>query len=135
MFEHRFERHQQGIATAIQQAGDHFLDQLYAIADWFTTQPAIDLNKIQQGDRPDLSPAEIQRLANMAYDALRLPIVAALQRAKAKHEITIIDDNMAAMALVSLAQSTRNIPHMDLPMRKRLGHWLVDMLMNGWRPR
>jgi AcrR family transcriptional regulator len=135
VFEHSFQRHQKGISQAIQQAGDSFIDQLYAVADWFATQPAMDLNKIQQGDRPDLTPEALQRLAQLAYDSLRLPIVAAIEQAQSRQQIEVEHFDLAAMALISMVQSTSNIPGITLKGRKQLGHMLIDMLMKGWLPR
>jgi AcrR family transcriptional regulator len=135
VFAHSFERHQSGLHATIAAAGDDVQAQLYAIADWFAAQPAMDMNRIQQGDRPDLSADELQRLADMAYDALRIPIVAALSHAQEQGVIRVENYDLAAMALISMAQSTQTIPHMSPEAKRMLGHKLVDMIMNGWRPR
>lgn len=134
-FEHSFERHQQGIMQAIDAAGPMLRDQLYAIADWFVTQPAMAIDRIQHGDRPKISQAEIGRLSTLAYNALRLPIVTALQHAQSRDEIHIADFDLAAMAFISLIQSTRNIPNTDEATRQAIGYQLVDMILNGWRKR
>jgi AcrR family transcriptional regulator len=135
VFEYSFERHQRGAMDAIENAGTSIRDQLYAVADWFVTQPAMALNHFQQGDRPKLSDMEVQRLMKQAYDALRTPIVTALSQAQGNGSVHLKDFNLAAMALISLIQSTYNIPNAHSHIRKAVAHQLIDMLMDGWTPR
>lgn len=135
VFEYSFERHQRGVIDAIETAGPSIRDQLYAVADWFVTQPAMALDHFQQGDRPKLSDTDVQRLMNQAYDALRSPIVTALAHAQDQGSVHLNDLDLAAMALISLIQSTHNIPNAYSHVRKAIAHQLVDMLMDGWTPR
>ncbi|GAB4511563.1 MAG: hypothetical protein OHK0046_09800 [Anaerolineae bacterium] len=136
VMERSFHRHQQGIAQAIENAGDSLRAQLYAVADWFVMQPAMDIGRMQQGDRPDMAVAEMQRLMALAYNAVRMPIVAALERAAAHEHLHMADYSLGAMALVSAIQSLHAIPiALSVTDRKNLGHQLVDMFLDGWRAR
>jgi AcrR family transcriptional regulator len=133
--EHSYRRHRQGVTEAIQQAGEDLRARLYAVSDWFVTQPAIDLARMQQGDRPKISEAEMARLSTVAYDSLRLPIVEALHDAHAEGQVAVDDVDLAAMALISVIQSIRHIPGSSAAARQQIGHRLVDMMLDGWRPR
>lgn len=135
VFEYSFARHQRGVMNAIETAGPSIRDQLYAVAEWFVTQPAMPLDRFQQGDRPKLSDLEVQRLMKQAYDALRTPIVSALAHAQDEGSVHLDDFDLAAMALISLIQSTYNIPNANSQVRKAIAQQLIDMLMDGWTPR
>ncbi|NOK62763.1 MAG: DNA-binding transcriptional regulator, AcrR family [Chloroflexi bacterium AL-W] len=135
VFEYSFSRHRDGIEAAIQGAGESLCQQLYAVADWFTDQSAIDLERIQQGDRPSISIEEMQRLSFFAYDALRMPLYTILERAKNRGEIEVKDINLAVMALINMVRSTCGIPGIKQQERIDIGHELVDMLLDGLRTR
>jgi AcrR family transcriptional regulator len=135
VMEHSFERHRDGIMEAMQAAGGDLRQQLYAVADWFITQPAMDLARMQQGDRPKLSADELSRLSAMAYHSLRTPLVDVLTQANHNATIAVGDANLAAMTLISTVQSVRHIPQTAQNDRLAIGHQIVDMLLDGWRPR
>lgn len=135
VLEHSCNRHRGGLSTAIAQAGDDVHAQLDAIADWFTSTPAISLEKIQQGDRPDLTAHELHRLASLAFESLSQPIAAALSAAAASGDLHVQDTGMAAMVLISAVQSTRTIPNLSPAQRTRLGRDIVAMMLTGWLPR
>lgn len=136
VMERSFERHQRGISDVISNAGVSLRQQLYAVSEWFVTQPAMDISRIYQGDRPSLSEDELQRLMSLGYDALRLPIVAMLEQANQSETIELEDFDLAAMAFISAVQSVNNIPvNLSVQQRKDIGHKVVDMLLDGWRKR
>lgn len=135
VFEYSFERHKRGLMDAINSAGTSIRDQLYAVADWFVTQPAMPLDRFQQGDRPELSETDVQRLMSLAYESLRTPIISALVRAQDEGAVRLEDFDLAAMALIILVQSTYNIPYARPEIRKAVARQLVNMLMDGWAPR
>src|SRR5688500_3338007 len=50
VMEHSFQRHQDGVTKAIEAAGQGLRQQLYAVADWFVIEVAMDLGRFHQGD-------------------------------------------------------------------------------------
>jgi len=128
-----FERHKSGIQEAINQTDGDIRDKLYAVSEWLVINQAMDLSRLQNGDGPPLSDAELQDLMEFAYDAIRVPIVETLQNAT---DLSIQDYDLSTMAFVSMMQSIHGIPlNLSLETRKKLGYQLVDMIMDGWRQR
>jgi AcrR family transcriptional regulator len=136
VMERNLQRHRQGMADAIERAGPDLRQQLYAVADWLVAQPPLDVTRMYQADMPALDPAQAERLSEVAFDALRMPIVTALEAAYTRGEISAPDRHMAALALVSLVQSIHGVPVPITPAeRQSIGRSLVDMLLDGLRTR
>jgi AcrR family transcriptional regulator len=132
VMERSFERHRAGLTDAIRQAGTDIRDQLRAVAAWLVAQPPLDLSRMAQADMEALDRADADRLMTLAYDALRLPIVEALEAASSAGLILWDDLDLAAMGLVSLAQSVHSVPfRMPDSMRASIGQRLADMYIDG----
>jgi len=136
VMERNFDRHRVGLTDAIAGAGDDIRAQVHAVARWLVSQPPLDFTRMHQADMPAIDVEQAQRLMRVAYDALRLPIVAALEHATAAGRIEVADLDLAAMALVSLVQSVHAIPHAyrTVPL-EHVGQQLADMLLDGWLKR
>jgi AcrR family transcriptional regulator len=134
-----FHEHRRGLEEAIAAAPGGLRAQLYAVADWFTSHPPVDGVRMALADFPALPADSAAALAQLAYDSLREPIVAALDAASARERgaLSIADRNQAAMALVTLVQSAHTVPERYLPTEQKaaLGRSFVDMLMDGWTRR
>ena len=131
-----FDRHRTGLEQAAQHAPPALRARLYALADWFISQPPIDTARMMQVDVLELSPDAALKLAEHAYSALREPIVAVLT--ESSEALAHLNFDQAAMALVSLVQSAHTIPaqYLHTPDSKvALAHSMVDMLLDGWLPR
>jgi hypothetical protein len=84
----------------------------------------------------EIGQEQAERLMEIAYDAMRIPIIAALEQATDAGLIKLHDLNMAAMAFVSLIQSVHNVPaQYGIDVRQRIGIELVDMILDGWLKR
>lgn len=133
VMERTMRRHQAGIEHAIRSAGSDVRAQIYAVVDWLAAQPPLDLVRMSQADMPELAPESAERLMQLAYDSLRLPIGAAISRAASAGQITVSDPDLASVALVSLVQSIHAIPKAYAPDNlARIGRQLADMLLDGW---
>lgn len=131
------ERHHHGLTEAIAGAGDDLQAQMVAVIRWLVQQPPMDLARLRNADLTALAPGHAEQLMNLAFD-LRLPIKAALQRARAAGEIDLPDLDLAAMALISLVQSLHNVPEQHLKVeavREHIIQQTVDMLLYGWLKR
>lgn len=136
VMERSFHHHREGLTQAIADAGDDLRKQLYAVARWFASQPPLSIGRMGEADMRVIDHQEAERLMMLAYDSLRTPILAVLERAEAAGEITASDLDAAAMALVSLAQSVHDIPsHFPASTREQVAYRLVDMLLDGLRKR
>jgi AcrR family transcriptional regulator len=132
VMERSFERHRAGLTDAIQRAGADIREQLRAVVAWLVAQPPLDLSRMAQADMGALDRADADRLMTLAYDALRLPIVEALEAASGAGLIPWDDLDLAAMGLVSLAQSVHSVPfRMPDTLRASIGQRLADMYVEG----
>lgn len=133
VMERNFARHQAGLTEAVAAAGSDIRAQLHGVARWLVSQPPLDFSRMQQADLPALGEEQARRLLLVAYDALRLPIVAALERAVASGQVKVRNLELAAMGLVSLVESVHAIPpaYRTVPL-EQVGRELVDMLLDGW---
>lgn len=126
------ERHQQGLTSAIQSAGDDLRAQLHAVGDWMIDQPPLDIGRMQEADMRAISPENASELMQLAYDSLGGPLVAALAQARDAGVIQTADLDMVAMVLVSVIQSIHAIPgDHDRRTRKALAMRSVDLLLDG----
>lgn len=136
VMERNFKRHRTGLEQAITSAGQDIRTQLHGVARWLVTQPPIDVTRMHQADMLALEQAQAEQLMVLAYDSLRTPIVAAINRAVAAGVIHVPEPNLAAMGLISLIESVHAIPaaYQTLPL-EQVAQQLVDMLFDGWRVR
>jgi len=133
VMERNFARHRAGLTEAISGAGSDIRAQLHAVARWLVSQPPLDFSRMQQADLPALGEDQAHRLLLVAYDALRLPIMAALERGVASGQVKASNLELAAIGLVSLVESVHAIPsaYRTVPL-EQIGEELVDMLLDGW---
>lgn len=126
------ERHQHGLRTVIEDADDDLRAQLHAVAGWMIDQPPLDMGRMKEADMRAISPENASELMQLAYDALRGPLVTALVKAQDSGVIQTADLDMVAMVLVSVIQSIHAIPGThDHPTRKALAMHSVDLLLDG----
>ncbi|MBC8161830.1 MAG: TetR/AcrR family transcriptional regulator [Roseiflexaceae bacterium] len=136
VMERSFRRHRQGLEAAITGAGTDLRAQLHAVAGWLVAQPPFDIIRMSQADLPTLEPAQADQLMLLAYESLRTPIVVAIERAVQAGLIGVPDSSLAAMALISLIESTHAIPAAYRTISSQeVGLQLVDMILDGWRTR
>jgi AcrR family transcriptional regulator len=136
VMERNFLRHRQGLTEAIIGAGDDLRQQMYAVAHWLVSQPPVDFSRMHEADMLELGQEQAEKLMELAYDAMRIPIINFLEQAIKAGHIHLRDLNLAAMAFVSLIQSVHNVPaQYGDDVRQRIGIELVDMLLDGWLKR
>lgn len=136
VIERSMARHQREMARLISAAPEDITAQAYAISDWLVSQPPIDMVRMVEADLLEIEPAKAAELSNTIFASLTEPIVRALEKADAKHEISVSDNGMAAMALITLIQGVHHIPLTSIPEgRQSFGRKLTKMLLNGWLAR
>lgn len=127
-------RHGEGLTRAIIEAGDDVRAQLLAVAEWFASQPPLDLGRLVRSDMPMIAPAEAERLIDLSLNTLRMPIAAVLRNGMKKGLLAVEDADFAAMGIIGLLQSVHNIPPMFLATEAaRINAFkaALDMLLDG----
>lgn len=131
-----FERHQVGIQKAIEGAGEGFATQLQAVAEWFATQPPVNLLGMIHADMPALSPAQAEQLAQVAYNAMFAPLRQMFMGAETNDEIRLVNPDLLAGCFLSLMDGLHHGAHqVGAPPRHVLSNEIVTLLLDGLRPR
>lgn len=128
-------RHSEQMALAIDEAGDHFPDQIYAISDYMIAQPPIDLARMLQVDLNELPAPMAEQLKTLVIDSLNEPLIATLKRATARGVADVDEPMMASMALLTTLQGLHHVPLPNMQARQAFGRKLVDMILYGWLSR
>lgn len=130
--------HRAGMAQAVEGAGPALRDQLRAVGLWLLQQPPLDLIRMQHADLAALEPDAARRLSRLAYDSLRLPLLAVLEAAHARGELDLPNPNLAVMSFVGLVEGVHGNPmqYGDAgPTREQAVDHIIEMLLTGWLPR
>lgn len=136
VMERIFARHHAGLTAALQAAGPHIRPQLYALADWLLGQPPLDLVRMEYVDMPAISPHLAARLSEAAYMALQMPLAAALTAAQARGEIAHDDFVLASGGMIGMIESLFAVSEQTAGKpRQVIAHRLLDMMLDGLRPR
>ncbi len=136
VMERMFARHESGLTAALQTHPSDLPAQLYAAADWLLTQPPIDLVRMEYVDMPELNPAQVERLTNVAYTTLQMPVIQALQTAQAQGSIQHDDFDLISGGLLGMLQSLHAVSEQVAgKSRQSMAHRLIDVFLDGLRPR
>jgi AcrR family transcriptional regulator len=136
VLERSFKRHQNGMEEAIQVAGDDVREQMQAVAHWLMSQPPVNIARMGESDFHAISPANAARLSQMIFDALRLPLTEALERAQKIDIVNLNNPGLAAITFVSLVEMIHgdNSPYMT-GIKGMIIDQLIDMQLYGWLKR
>jgi AcrR family transcriptional regulator len=133
VMERSFRRHREGITQAIAGAGDGVRAQLRAVGRWLVSQPPMEMSRVIHADAAGIGSEEAAGLSQLAYEALREPLVAALRAARADDQIALRNLDMGALAFVTLVEVVHAVPGgMSAGQMEVYLDELIDMLMNGW---
>lgn len=137
--ERMVERHRAGLAQAMTQAAPNVRSQLRAVADWLLSQPPMDLVRMTYSDMPTIAPAQAERLSELAFAALILPVAALLERAQAAGEVEHADLGLVAGGIVGMIESLHAVPetafNQPFVNRTTMAYDLIDVVLNGVRTR
>lgn len=131
------ERHRAGMEAAIATAGSELPDQMRAVAHWLLSQPPLNLARLQASDLPAISADNAHTLSMLMYDALRLPLQGALERAHATGIVDIPNTALAAITFTSLIQTVREETFVepDGSRAETIVDDVIHMLLYGWLQR
>ena len=136
MAERLFERHREGLEAALQEAGISLNAQLYAVANWFSSQPPVKILGMFHADIPALNREHVQLLQNMARDAMYLPLRKAFVAAQERGEIRPAHPDLLAGSFLWLMDGlSYGQTLIGAPSREVMADGVISIFMVGVRPR
>lgn len=134
--ERNFNRHSIGLKQMMSETAPDIRSQLQAIANWLLSQPPMDLVRMMHSDMPAIDEAQAERLSLLALESLIVPIEEALQRAAQQGEVSHHNLALVAGGILGMIESLYAIPaYAVIGSRAAMAHELIDVLLNGLRPR
>lgn len=134
--ERNFRHHRDGLTSAIAGAEPDIRARLCAAADWLLSQPPMDLVRMVYSDMPSIDPTQAERLSRMGFEAMLMPIEAALRSAQQQGEIDYHDLFLAAGSFIGLIESLYAVPQRVMTKsRQTMAHEVIDILLTGLCPR
>lgn len=131
-----FERHRQGMEAAIAGAPANVRAQLDAVADWFASQPPLNLIGMMHADMPALTPAQQEHLSHVAYAHMFTPLHQLFLNAQARGEIRpIVPDLLAGSFLALLDGLNHALRQEGAPPRAVIMSEIITLLLDGIRLR
>lgn len=134
--ERNFKRHAVGLHQAMSEAAPDVRSQLQAIANWLLSQPPMDLVRTMHSDMPAIDETQANRLSQLALESLIEPIHKALQHAAQQDEVHHDDLGLVAGGILGMIEALYAVPDYAVTTsRAAMAHALIDVLLNGLRPR
>ena len=132
-----FEQHRLGLQAALDQAAPTLEAHLLAAAEWFSSQPSMNLLGMMHADMPALSDENHRLLNRLAAACLFEPVSVAFEAAVDREEIRPMQPNLMAGAFLALmdgiAYSSEHQP--GTPPRQVMAKAIISILLDGLRPR
>jgi AcrR family transcriptional regulator len=136
--ERHLQQHRRGLVASMAAGGLDIRAQLYGAAEWFLTEPPVDLVRMAYADMPAIAPKEAERLSEMAFQALLTPVEEVLVAARARGEIDYDDLGLIAGGLVGMIQSLHSVPNYAFAepgvrhqSRQEMAQKLIDVILRG----
>ena len=131
-----FERHRVGLQAVIESAIGDLALQLHAVADWFGSQPPINLLGMMHADMPALSKTAAAHLAQLVNVALFSPLRQLFVQAQTRGEIRPLNPDLLAGCFLSMMNGLNfalQQPH--APPRQAMVQDIITLLLDGLHPR
>lgn len=131
-----FERHRVGLQAVIESTIGDLSLQLHAVADWFGSQPPINLLGMMHADMPALSKTAAAHLAQLVNVALFSPLRQLFVQAQERGEIRPLNPDLLAGCFLSMMNGVNfalQQPH--APPRQAMVQDIITLLLDGLHPR
>jgi AcrR family transcriptional regulator len=130
--ERSFHRHRAGLEAAILGAGTEPREQLRGAARWILSQHMPDLGRMTNSDMPAIAEAHAQRLTQLAFESLLLPIAGIFRRANESGECRSKEATLLAGAFISVIASIQHLPaHFTRQPKPEMADTLIDVFLYG----
>ena len=124
VMERNLTQHQRGLERSVSSAQPDIRSQLLAAAEWFLSQPPMDLMRM-------IHSAAAQKLVNLSYTALMLPIRTVLEQAVRRGEMANSRLDVLAGSIVGMIEQLYAVPRSSPSDRLEMALFLIDSLLNG----
>lgn len=136
MAERMFERHRQGITTAIAASEGDLRNQLRNIAAWFSSQRPMKFMGMLHADLSALSPEHKEQLAQKAHSAMFRPLRECFVAAQARGEIRAMHPDLLAGCFLWLMDGlSYGETRAGAPPRQAMADDIISMMLDGLSPR
>lgn len=127
-----FQRHRHGMEEAIQAAKPNLRSQLTAVADWFSSQPPLNLMGMLHTDMPSLSETERKRLGEAAYQFMFTPLRTIFTAAQKAGETRNVHPDLLAGFFLTLLDSLIHAEGQPgAPTRRAMISEIVTLMLDG----
>ena len=127
-----FHQHQRGIQNAIRTAQDDLHAQLMGIASWLLSQPPLDFIRLTNSDLPSIDREAAEKINNLAYEAVLLPIADVLEQARLKGTVEHPNLGNIAGAILSSIEGLHALPEQEvLNSRLYMAEQLIEVFIRG----
>ncbi len=131
-----FERHRVGLQAVIESATGDLSLQLQAVADWFGSQPPINLLGMMHADMPALSKTAAAHLSQRVHGALFLPLRQLFVQAQTCGEIRPLNPDLLAGCFLSMMNGLNfALQQPNAPTRQAMVQDIITLLLDGLHPR
>lgn len=136
MAERLFERHEQGIAAALEVGGDNLRTQLRGVSNWLGSQRPIKYMSMLHTDIVALSPMHRKQLEQKAHAAMFQPLREAFAAAQRRGEIRAMHPDLLVGCFLLLMDGlnygeTRH----GAPPRNVMADEVISLMLDGLLPR
>lgn len=130
--ERTFDRHRQGMEAAIAHAAPTLRAQMQALADWFASQPPLNLMGMLHADMPALSSHVRIRLGEVAYEKMFTPLRTIFQAAQQAGVVRETHPDLLAGFFLTLLDSLHHADgRIGAPPRHVMINEIVTMMLDG----
>lgn len=136
--ERSLDHHRAGLTQVINEAEPDVEARLRAVADWLLSHAPIDLVRMTYSDMPAIAPAQAERLSELTFGALILPVAHMLEQAQQRGEINHHDLGLIAGGFLGMIESLHAVPDYVLEggiTRLTMAYDLIEVLLMGLRQR
>ncbi len=132
------DRHRGGLRAAASEAGPDLESQLIAMADWLLSQPPVNVVTLAASNLQAAPEEEAHDTAERMYEGLMVPLAEAFRAAQERGEVRghPHPDLLAGVFVTAINGLLPVARAGSLPKPKEeLGREIVDVLLDGLRPR
>ncbi|MBR8839021.1 MAG: TetR/AcrR family transcriptional regulator [Stigonema ocellatum SAG 48.90 = DSM 106950] len=124
-------RHRSGLSKAISQARPVLQEQLRATAQWFLSQPPVDLSRLSRSDLPALNEVQAQRLTKVAYESIILPIEEIFVNACDREHYRILYPSLLAVSFIQIVTSIHDAQSYTTTSAEDMVEEMIEILLRG----
>ncbi|MBW4636544.1 MAG: TetR/AcrR family transcriptional regulator [Iphinoe sp. HA4291-MV1] len=124
-------RHRLGLEKAISQARSVLQEQLHAVALWFLSQPPVDLSRMSRSDLPALDQAEAERLTQVAYESIILPIEQIFVSASFHEQYRLLYPSLLAVSFLQIVSGIREAQRYTTTSIEDMVEEMIEILLRG----